>query len=619
MIQVLYIYEYKSHTMRLLFSCLLFVYSFALTAQDTILLQSLEQNARRTYRGKVDSSLFYAQQIINSCTITDAPQYHAFALNWKGICFMGRGEHDSAEVYYSKTIDYGTQNQQEKYVRMARLNRSINAFQQGLFEEAAKAADEARKAFELAGDTLGVAHAQYNLGNCLFRLERYNEALTFYYAAREVYQSKGSVLNRANLANAIGSVYNEQKEHEKAIKQYNQSVEEKKAVGGEHFCAAEYINIANAYIELNQQDSVFFYYKKAAEMARLIGDKGKLGLAYLNLSKLFDADFKADSALHYGKLSKQIGEETNDNFLIYSSWEVLASAYRKTTNYKAAYDAFLAYNVLKDSINTVEIQERVSELEKQFQLAEKEKVLLRQEAEIQQQKLTTRIQLLLIALLIFILIVAAMWYKRRKQLQALKHQQALNGERSRIAMDLHDHLGAELTLITSQLDTQVYTAAENREKQKLQEIAEQVRTANSQLRETVWSIRNESIDAGQLISQIQSFGEKMLADSSIKGSYTTSQNEFKLAPHVALTLFRISQEAITNAFKYANASTIEVRFKVLENHFALEISDNGTGFNPDSIQKGYGLSNMKTRATQINCQLELITKEGKGSSVRVVS
>ncbi len=46
---------------------------------------------------------------------------------------------------------------------------------------------------------------------------------------------------------------------------------------------------------------------------------------------------------------------------------------------------------------------------------------------------------------------------------------------------------------------------ENREKQKLQEIAEQVRTANSQLRETVWSIRNESIDAYQLISQIQCF------------------------------------------------------------------------------------------------------------------
>ena len=134
-----------------------------LGAVDTVRFKALEKKARASYGSNLDSSIYYCQKILAICEKEeDYPEMHAFALNWTGICLMRQGFPDSAESLYQQTIKYGLNNNASKFVQMARLNRSINYFQQGKYEKSADAAEESLKSFETIGDSLGMAHAQYN-------------------------------------------------------------------------------------------------------------------------------------------------------------------------------------------------------------------------------------------------------------------------------------------------------------------------------------------------------------------------------------------------------------------------------------------------------------------------
>src|SRR5690606_10290939 len=81
-----------------------------------------------------------------------------------------------------------------------------------------------------------------------------------------------------------------------------------------------------------------------------------------------------------------------------------------------------------------------------------------------------------------------------------------------------------------------------------------------------------------------------------------------------MNIYRIIQEAVNNSLKYATADEVEVNISKGKNHYQIEIADNGKGFDPDSVEMGNGLNNMKKRAREIGATLQIKSSK-KGTAI----
>ena len=84
---------------------------------------------------------------------------------------------------------------------------------------------------------------------------------------------------------------------------------------------------------------------------------------------------------------------------------------------------------------------------------------------------------------------------------------------------------------------------------------------------------------------------------------------------IGIYIFRIMQEAINNAAKYALSSQITVRLTDDGHTFSLSVRDNGIGFNPDVVASGDGLKNMRYRSEEINGKVEIHSTVGVGTEI----
>ena len=115
-------------------------------------------------------------------------------------------------------------------------------------------------------------------------------------------------------------------------------------------------------------------------------------------------------------------------------------------------------------------------------------------------------------------------------------------------MDLHDHVGAELTLVSSKIDVRTYKAKENLEKEELMAISDQIRNVNATLRETVWSIQHETILVKELLDRVETYVFSLFDKETLFFQGTSNFPGFQLSPQIALNLYRISQEAVNQLF-----------------------------------------------------------------------
>jgi two-component sensor histidine kinase len=226
-----------------------------------------------------------------------------------------------------------------------------------------------------------------------------------------------------------------------------------------------------------------------------------------------------------------------------------------------------------------------------------------------------------------ILIVAlTLRYNRRKyfkRLKAMQSQNEIQVERERISKELHDNIGTQLTYISSNLDWILDApAAVSAEKEKdrllaLNKIAKEV---ISDLRETIWAIKKESVHLDDLADRLKLYIRTQIALYPLM-DFNVNENihsNICFSPTDALNIFRICQEAIANILKHANATTMKLSIHSAgnKNNFSLIIEDNGKGFLPaEPVNEHYGLENMHSRAKEMGASLSVISSINQGTKV----
>ena len=202
------------------------------------------------------------------------------------------------------------------------------------------------------------------------------------------------------------------------------------------------------------------------------------------------------------------------------------------------------------------------------------------------------------------------------ELRAAQAQLRLQEEKERIARDLHDHVGAQLSVIAANAgapDTNGRDAAL---------IGDYAREAMQSLRDTVWAIDQSALTLGDFRVKLQQFINRQrqqhpacsyrLNMEAPSGQVLTSAQ--------ALNLFRQVQEAVHNAFKHARASQVVVHCRMMDTQLLLGVTDNGIGFDPahqPDDQPHYGLRNLRRRADELHGICSIDTAPGRGTCISV--
>ena len=196
--------------------------------------------------------------------------------------------------------------------------------------------------------------------------------------------------------------------------------------------------------------------------------------------------------------------------------------------------------------------------------------------------------------------------------------------RARIAADLHDDLGANLTRIVILSEVvQRHTVSANRQLSlHLAEIADRARGLADGMSDLVWSVNPLCDDISSLLNRLREFASDVLEPQGIEWSLETTEaiQVLPLSPDRRWHLFLILKEAINNAARHARCTLVVIAFDTANGCARVGITDNGCGLRqvPALDEGGNGFANMRRRAGELRGDLRIQSTPGAGVRVELI-
>ena len=233
---------------------------------------------------------------------------------------------------------------------------------------------------------------------------------------------------------------------------------------------------------------------------------------------------------------------------------------------------------------------------------------------------------LITSTLVFLGVLAGIIYlvstaKLKRQLRTAKQKELIETERARIARDLHDQLGANLTQITllgemAELDKeQPGEVAEH-----AQQICDTARETTRSLDEIVWAVNPSNDTLEGLVNYACKYAQDYfaLAGVSYRAELPPNLPPTPILPEVRHNIFLAFKEAVNNVVKHAKATEARVRLQLEADKFILSIADNGRGLGDISGKSlRNGMKNMRRRLADVRGEFEILPGENGGTVVRL--
>ncbi|KAB1153604.1 hypothetical protein F7018_16170 [Tenacibaculum aiptasiae] len=403
--------------------------------------------------------------------------------------------------------------------------------------------------------------------------------------------------------------------------------------------ANTYANLALLYSKKFPDSAQIFFDKTLNLYSK--EDKDQLFSTYINYANFLQQKKLYNKAIHQLKKAEKI--EPKNYKLEYKKilFGKLANCYKEINNFENAYKNYAIYNSYRDSLNNTQQNIAISDLDKKYKTAEKEKENIELKAKRKQDKL-----ILLIGA-IFVLFGGIITYlnlknskkkrllaeqqkelEKQKNLTLLKEQEIntinamIDGqekERVRIAEDLHDNIGSVLATLKLHFENLKL----NREKEHFNQDELYAKTEKL-IDETYLKVRNiaHAKNAGVIANKGLLVAVKMMAEKiSDANKITIEVLDFGLDKpmenSLEIVVFRIVQELTTNIIKHANATHATINISQFDSNLNIIIEDNGQGFNMSTIElkNGMGLNSIQTRIKHLKGTFEIDSTINKGTSI----
>lgn len=218
----------------------------------------------------------------------------------------------------------------------------------------------------------------------------------------------------------------------------------------------------------------------------------------------------------------------------------------------------------------------------------------------------------ILGILLLTAFVIYLFYKNR-----LARLLEMERMRTRIATDLHDDIGANLTRISllSEVANQQTT---NGNGNLLTSIAEIARESVASMNDIVWAISPDHDRLLDLTRRMRQHAEEVFTyrDIDLKFHTPSSDSDLKLSVGVRRDVLLIFKEAVNNAARHSDCTKVEIDFACENSILSLQIKDNGKGVAPDVESDGHGLRSMARRAKTLGGSLNIDSQTEKGTAVK---
>jgi two-component system sensor histidine kinase UhpB len=192
---------------------------------------------------------------------------------------------------------------------------------------------------------------------------------------------------------------------------------------------------------------------------------------------------------------------------------------------------------------------------------------------------------------------------------------AQEAERERIARELHDEVGQQLTALLLQLSS-AGRRADPELQPALTEAHELARTTLEDVRRVARELRPEALDDLGLASALAALAERLHKQAGLRVDLRLPRELPPLTEEQELAIYRIAQEALTNVIRHADHDRAELTLQVDEEAVVLDVRDEGLGFDPDAME-ATGLRGMRERSLLVGARLGVHSRLGHGTLVRL--
>lgn len=594
----------------------------ALAQIDTVALDALMYQAYELQFEDPDSSEVLARQLFTQSERMAYQKGKAAACMRLGSLSQLKGQNDSA-IYYTK-LAYQIRRSNGWNASAIDAANQLNIS----YQSAAKPDSSfwiLYEALELAqkiNDSLGYAYLYYNLAYAHMDFGDADTAFQYLQKALEL----GEILKDPALLrmtySGLGDWYYRKNNFEEALyffKQTDALMEDEMHLAS----ARSYNNIAACYDQLGNFDQAKAYYQKALHLHRKLGAINDEALSLNSLGALFYGKEMFDSARFYFQAVNQLVAGDLNRALKVQNLLELSETEAAIGNYQSALDYFREHNAWRDSLLEAEKVASIAEMQTIYDTERKQKQIELLNA-LRQQSLAERRFLIAGLAFLFMLSLVLTVFLRQRQLLNRRNQELaqermqgliqkqetealeamLRGqeeERQRIAMDLHDRLGALLSTAKLMVDED-------------SKVAQQIDDSVRELRRVSHNLSSGHLESFGLVSALEGLSEQITAHTQIKCNFQVYDWQNRLDRALELDLYRISQEAVNNALKYAQASEITIQLYRRPDEVSLSIEDNGRGFKlQDQQTEGIGLSNIRKRLERWQGQFNLDSSPGRGT------
>lgn len=540
------------------------------------------------------------------------------------------------------------------------------------------------------GDTFRMTSPLFNLGVVYSMIGDYEQSLRYYYQELQINEAMDNVAGISNSLNSIGNLQKSRDNLPEAIATYERAIGMLDSLQHQDLLATTHHNLADAYLkdgdltraaeqarrslaydeQLNRPWGVAFslvilgdvarqerryeqaigYLTQALSIRQQLEQPRELALTYQALGNLaLDAGLTGQ-ALTYWQEALRYADEIGFLDGQAAAYAGLADAYELANDYRQAFSAQKAYQVIRDSLMSQEKTKALEELDVRYAVSRQQREMEVLQAEnIRQRQLNQRERRLRLAwtlLAILLGLVAAgglIWYRQRlahnrlvsaqafqlqdariQQLEQEQKMQALNAmmsgqeqERKRIASDLHDSLGSLLSTIKLHVQATRRRLSEAGLDQYFGQINQMIDQASADMRRISHAMMPDVLQLG-LSAALQDLVHRIGQTEGIIGTFQqTGTVRQDLPEQRAIMWYRIVQELVQNALKHADARHILVQLSWETDSLSVTVEDDGQGFDPEQVTPGLGQKSLASRVQYLSGHMDLVTQPGEGTSVEV--
>jgi len=214
--------------------------------------------------------------------------------------------------------------------------------------------------------------------------------------------------------------------------------------------------------------------------------------------------------------------------------------------------------------------------------------------------------------------------KTERQLQSLASElmTAQEGERRRIARELHDDINQRLAMLMVAMESLLAdpSAMTLHTRECVQALAQRLAKVSDDIRRMAYQFHPSILDDLGLTAALQCMADDWSATTGIRTVTVQEELANSLPRDIALCLYRVTQESLANIMKHARADRVELELTCGGQEVTLSISDTGVGFDPETIEGrhlGLGLVSMRERVRSVGGRFDIQSKPGRGTSIAV--